>query len=186
MSVDATGSGVARLSLRRDHAVPGSMRLRPAIVWAATAAAACLVGVYFWWAETTATLLFGCAFTFAVAALVAVLTGRLLGAAVVAGAGVMLIRQVSYAKQQATDLSLHAYDLVWLASAWSSIAQLWSDHRGQVVALLAGMIATAAAAWIAHRIDGVRIKPAARAGRRIRVRRAGGGRRGREGRAASH
>src|SRR5688572_8729147 len=158
MRIDGLGGGIARLSLRRDHAVLGSMRLRPAIVWAATAAAACLVGVYFCWAETTATVLFGCAVTFAIAALVVVLTGRLLGAAVIAGAGVALIRQVSSAKQEATELSLHAYDLVWLASTWSGIAQLWGDHRGQVVALVAGMIATAAAAWTAHRIDGVRIR----------------------------
>ena len=157
MSLDATGGGIARPPLLRKHAVPASTSLGPRSVWAATAVAACLAGVYFWWAETTATVLFGCAVTFAIAALVVILTGRLLGAVVIAGAGVMLIRQASYAKQQATDLSLHAYDLVWLASAWSSIAQLWGDHRGQVVALGTAMIATAAAAWIAHRIDGVRI-----------------------------
>lgn len=157
MSRDGIGRGIARPLLRFDRAALAGMRARPRIVWAATAAAGCLVGAYFWRWEAPETVLFGCAVTFAIAALLAAITGRPLGAAVIAGAGVILIRQISYAKQEATDLVLHAYDLVWLASAWSRMAELWSDHHGQMETLLAGLVATAAAAWVAHRVDTVRV-----------------------------
>jgi sulfatase-like protein len=160
MSLDGIGRAIARPSLLFDRAVLAATRLRRGIVWAATAAAGCFVGTYFWWAETHETLLFGCAVTFAIAALVVVVAGRLLGAAIIVSAGVILIRQVSYAKQEATDLILHAYDLVWLASAWSRMGQLWSDHHGQVVTLFAALVATATIAWVAHRVDTVRVNRA--------------------------
>src|SRR5262249_1016546 len=76
---------------------------------------------------------------------------------VAVGAGIALIRTVSQIKQEITDLNLHAYDLVWLASSRSNAAQLWNDHRTYTVLLLAALIATVAAAWVAHRVDGVRI-----------------------------
>ena len=57
MSHDGTGRGGAPLSLLLDPAVPGIARLRPAVVWAATAAVAGLVAAYFWWAETVASLM---------------------------------------------------------------------------------------------------------------------------------
>lgn len=157
MSSDGTGRGAARLSLALGSAASGAVRLRPGIVWAAAAAVVCFVGLYFWRAEGPAATLFAGAVTLTIGALGVTLTGRLLGAAVIVGAGVAVIRTVSYIKQEATDLSLHAYDLVWLASSWSSVAQLWNDHRGHTAALLAGLIATVAASWIAYRVDGVRI-----------------------------
>jgi hypothetical protein len=150
--------GIARRPLLRSLAIPAGIRLGAGVVWSATAAVACSVGVYFWWAESKGALLFGWAVTLTIAALIAAVAGRALGAAIVAGACVMLIRQVSYAKQEATELSLHAYDLVWLAASWSNVALLWGSYRGQTLALAAALVATSAAAWIAHRMDGVRIK----------------------------
>lgn len=116
------------------------------------------MAVYFWSAEgEAANVLFASAVTLTIGAIVVVVSGRLLCAAVLVTAAVAIIRTVSYVKQRTTELVLHAYDLVSLASSWSSATQLWNDHRRYTLALLAALIATAAAGLFTHRIDGVRI-----------------------------
>jgi phosphoglycerol transferase MdoB-like AlkP superfamily enzyme len=55
------------------------------------------------------------------------------------------------------DMALHAYDVVFYFSSWSTISFLWRDFRVYIIALVAALLATAIAAAIAYRFDTKRV-----------------------------
>jgi len=135
-----------------------SRRLAPAVVWATTALLALSIGIYLWRFEVEgADFLFAGGVTLTLGALIIAASRRPLLAAVLVTAMVAIIRTASYVKQQATEMVLHAYDVVSLLSSWTALADLWNDHRRYAIALLLALIATAIVGWIAYRIDGVRV-----------------------------
>ena len=83
--------------------------------------------------------------------------GRILVASVLVNALVGIVATVSWAKQQAMDMALHAYDVVFYLSSWATIDYLWNGFRIHVVALLAAVLATAIAACVAYRLDATRV-----------------------------
>jgi len=95
--------------------------------------------------------------TLAVGAWIVLALRRILVASVLVNALVGIVAIVSWAKQQAMDMALHAYDVVFYLSSWATIDYLWNGFRIHVVALLAAVLATAIAAGVAYRLDATRV-----------------------------
>jgi phosphoglycerol transferase MdoB-like AlkP superfamily enzyme len=109
---------------------------------------------YFWKYEgSPANLFFVSSVTLTLAACAVLVFGRILVASVLVNALVGIVAIVAWAKHQAMDMALHAYDVIFYLSSWSTIGFLWRDFRTHVIALLAALVATAIAAVIAHRFD---------------------------------
>ena len=95
--------------------------------------------------------------TLAVGAWIVLALRRILVASVLVNALVGIVAIVSWAKQQAMDMALHAYDVVFYLSSWATIDYLWNGFRIHVVALMAAVLATAIAAGVAYRLDATRV-----------------------------
>ena len=89
--------------------------------------------LYFWLVEGgLADTVFATAVTLAVAAAIVCIGRRVLVAAVLVVAMIGIVRTISYAKQQASEVVLHAYDLVTFLRSWSGLHEVWSEHRPMV------------------------------------------------------
>lgn len=98
--------------------------------------------------------------SFAVGAAVLVTTRRLLVSAAVANGVILTATAIAGAKFDAMGMVLHAYDIVFYLSSWSTVSFLWSDFRGQVlllVLLLSVLLATGVVTW---RLDTTRVSRA--------------------------
>jgi hypothetical protein len=90
------------------------------LAWGSAGATAIAIGLYFWLADGgPADALFAVTVTLAVGALIVWVRRRVLAAAVLVVAMVGIVRTISYAKQQATEVLLHAYGTrpCWAAEA---------------------------------------------------------------------
>jgi hypothetical protein len=155
---DRGGTRLSTLSIAAARGAAQAQELRAGLVWALAGASAVAIALYFGLLEGgLADGVFATAVTLCIGAVVVHLTRSVLAAALVVLAMVAIIRAVSYAKQQASEVLLHAYDLAGLLSAPSTFGEAWSGHRWLVLGLSAAMLATAAGAWIALRIDGTRV-----------------------------
>jgi phosphoglycerol transferase MdoB-like AlkP superfamily enzyme len=115
--------------------------------------------VYFWKYEGGApNWFFVTSVTLTLAACAVLLLGRILVAAVLVNALVGIIATVAWAKHQAMDMVLHAYDIVFYLSSWSTIGFLWRDFRIHVIALTAALLVTAIAVAVAYRFDTRRVR----------------------------
>src|SRR5262245_31744393 len=128
------------------------------LAWAFAGGTTLAIGVYFWqWEGGLADTVFALAATLCAGAAIVCIGRRILVAAVLAAAMVGIVRTISYAKQQATEVLLHAYDLVTFMTSWSAWAGVWLEHRGLVLGLAVAVVATAAVSWIAARRDATRV-----------------------------
>ena len=91
------------------------------------------------------------------AALIALVSRRLLFATFIVAAMVGQLSVIAYLKQQTTDVTLHAYDAVSLLT-WATLRDLWKSQAQSVVALLVALIATAVLGWVTHKLDGSRVR----------------------------
>jgi hypothetical protein len=98
--------------------------------------------------------------TLAFGAWVVLAVRRILVASVLVNALVAIVATMSWAKQQAMDMALHAYDVVFYLSSWATIDYLWNGFRIHVVALMAALLATAIAVCVAYRLDATRVSRA--------------------------
>ncbi|MGH6816436.1 MAG: sulfatase-like hydrolase/transferase [Hyphomicrobiaceae bacterium] len=132
---------------------------RPALVRAWTAFIVAALGMYFWKTEgEVLNIVFTAAVTLAIGASIVFVSRRILIAAVLMAAMVTIVTVVSSVKQQTMNMTLHAYDLVFYLSSWSTVTYLWDDYRRYMIPLAAAHVAMAMAGWIAYRIDGTRIR----------------------------
>src|SRR5260370_40502444 len=83
-----------------------------------------------------ANLFFVSSVTLTLAACLMLAFGRVLVASVLVHAVVGIEATVAWAKHQAMDMALHAYDVVFYFSSWSTIGFLWRDFRAYVIALI--------------------------------------------------
>jgi Sulfatase len=114
---------------------------------------------YFWRYEGgAANLFFVSAITLTLAACLMLAFCRVLVASVLVNAIIGIVATVAWAKHQAMDMALHAYDVVFYLSSWSTIGFLWRDFRTYVIALVAALLATAIAAAVAYRFDTKRVR----------------------------
>jgi hypothetical protein len=133
------------------------LRLGPTAVWSLSGAAALTLFAHFWNGEgEVINVVFTTAVTLAIAAWIVLLSQRVLLATAVVCSLVALVRTVSYVKQQATELVLHAYDLVWFFTSWTGPSLLWRDYPVHAAGLVSALFATGMTAWYAYRIDGTR------------------------------
>src|SRR5262249_1731794 len=114
---------------------------------------------YFWRYEGgAANLFFVSSVTLTLAACLMLAFCRVLVASVVVNATIGIVATVAWAKHRAMDMALHAYDVVFYFSSWSTISFLWQDFRAHVIALIAALLATAIAAAVAYRFDTKRVR----------------------------
>jgi Sulfatase len=157
MGLPAGGPRTARLRsaltqlLRR-------IELRPKTSWAIAGVLICLLTRYFWVDEGTfPNVLFTWAVTLALIAFLILMTRRVLFATALVASLVVLIVTVSSAKRAVMNMVMHAYDIFFYLSSWSTISYLWSDQRRYLLALAGALVSVTAAAWLAYRADGTRV-----------------------------
>ena len=114
---------------------------------------------YFWKYEGgAANQFFVWSITLTLAACLMLAFCRVLVASVLVNAIIGIVATVAWAKHRAIDMALHAYDVVFYLSSWSTIGFLWRDFRSYVIALIAALLATAMAAAVAYRFDTKRVR----------------------------
>ena len=114
---------------------------------------------YFWKYEGgAANLFFVSSITLTLAACAVLAFCRVLVASVLVNAIVGIVATVAWAKHQAMDMALHAYDVFFYFSSWSTIGFLWRDFRLHVIALIAALSATVITAAVAYRFDTNRVR----------------------------
>jgi sulfatase-like protein len=158
--VDLTGTRAAPVP---SSAKP-SLRLQslsPRAVWAIAAATALVSVVHSWMVDgQLADVLFVTGVTLTIGALLVLASQRVLTATVLVAAIMILLRTIAVQKQEATDVVLHAYDVVTFVSSWSAITAFWQEHRVYAVALLTACVAIPVLGWVAFRLDSTRVRRA--------------------------
>ena len=134
------------------------IELRPTTSWAVSALIGAVLMRYFWTDEgELPNILFTAAVTATLVALLVLLTRRALFATALVASLVVLIVAVSGVKRAVMNMVVHAYDLVFYLSSWSTLSYLWSDQRRYLVGLVGALLAVAGAGWLAYRADGTRV-----------------------------
>ena len=132
--------------------------MRPAKAWAVSALLMAVLVHHFWNDEGEfANILFTFAVTGALMAFVLVISSRALFATVVVASLVATVAAAAAAKRAAINMVVHAYDLFFYLSSWSTISYLWSDQRRYVLSAAAVCLAAATAGWLAYRLDSTRV-----------------------------
>jgi len=134
------------------------LELRPASAWAVVVVLGLLLTRYFWLDEgSPSNILFTAAITWALVAFVVLLSRRVLFATVLVSALIVMLVAAASVKHAFMNMVVHAYDLFFYLSSWSTISFLWSDHRRYVIALLLALVALIAVSWFAYRADPSRV-----------------------------
>ena len=114
---------------------------------------------YFWVDEgAIPNILFTAGVTLALIVLLVLLAQRVLFATTVVALLVVLIIAISSVKRAVMNMVMHAYDIIFYLSSWSTISYLWSDQRRYLVALAGALIGFSGAAWLAYRADGTCVR----------------------------
>jgi phosphoglycerol transferase MdoB-like AlkP superfamily enzyme len=128
--------------------------LHPASAWAVVGVLSMLLGRHFWLDEgSLSNILFTAGVTAALVAFVVLLSRRVLFAMVLVSALIVVLVAVAAVKRSIMNMVVHAYDLIFYFSSWSTISFLWSDHRRYIVALLAAVLAIIGVSTLAWRAD---------------------------------
>jgi phosphoglycerol transferase MdoB-like AlkP superfamily enzyme len=134
------------------------LELRPTSAFLVIAVLGVVLAHYFWLDEgSPSNMLFTAAVTGALIAFVVLLSRRLLFASVLVSALIVVVVAVASVKRSIMNMVVHAYDLVFYLSSWSTISFLWSDHRRYVLVFLAAVSAVLAVSWLAYRADPSRL-----------------------------
>jgi phosphoglycerol transferase MdoB-like AlkP superfamily enzyme len=126
--------------------------------WAFTSVIVLLLFTYFWRDEgALPNILFAAAVSLGLICFLVLLTGRALFASVLVASIVALIVALSSVKRAVMNMVVHAYDIVFYLSSWSTVSYLWSDHRRYLVGLVCALLGATAAACLAYRADPTRV-----------------------------
>jgi phosphoglycerol transferase MdoB-like AlkP superfamily enzyme len=106
------------------------------------------------WRET---ICFAGAITGGLALVLTLLTRRILFSVVVTAAIVTMVVIASDVKRQYMDIVLHAYDVVFYMTSWSTISFLWVDHKGPLLGIVAAFLVTGGVGALVYRHDSSRI-----------------------------
>lgn len=122
------------------------------------AAVASAMGYYFYAYEgQPANVLFTIAVTTALVAVVAMMSRRLTFSLAVIGALVGVVVWASTIKRQTMNMVVHAYDLFFYLSSWSTFSYLWHEQRQLVIGLFAALAACVTIGTVTWRLDSTRI-----------------------------
>ena len=134
------------------------IELRPTTSWAVAALVVSALTRQFWVDEGTfPNILFTAAVTLALIAFLVLLTRRVLFATALVASIVVLIMAISSVKRAVMNMVVHAYDIIFYLSSWSTLSYLWSDQRRYLLALAGALLGATAVAWLAYRADGTRV-----------------------------
>jgi phosphoglycerol transferase MdoB-like AlkP superfamily enzyme len=135
------------------------VELRPRTAWAVAGLIAAVLMRHFWIDEgNLPNILFTAAVTLSLIAFTVLLSRRVLFATVLTASLIAVIVAAASAKRAAMNMVVHAYDIFFYLSSWSTVSYLWSDQRHYLLALAAALLAATFAAWLAYRADGTRIQ----------------------------
>lgn len=145
-------------SSTRFHVLSHDGTLSPAVTWAVTGLIASGLAYYHLryegWRETiifassiTAALFFGLTFV----------SRRILFSIVLITLLVTTIVIAADVKRHYIEMVLHAYDVVFYLTSWSTLVFLWSDHKLMLLALLGMMALAGGSGLFLWQIDGTRI-----------------------------
>jgi phosphoglycerol transferase MdoB-like AlkP superfamily enzyme len=152
--------GSSRLSRLRALGAPffRPAAVRPTTAWALAALIVGGIMRHFWSDEgELPNIIFTAGVTLAMAAVLVLVSRRVLFSVVLTAALVATIAAAASAKRATMNMVVHAYDLFFYLSSWSTISYLWSDQRRYVVGLVCALLATAIAARIAYHADSTRV-----------------------------
>ncbi len=151
---DQTATEIAR----RTPSSSSSRELRPLTAYALSGAVFLAVITSRWGTEGgLATSLFAAASCLTLGAFLVVLTRRVLFATIAVSALALLIVLGASIKHKKMNMVMHAYDLVFYLSSWSTVTYLWEDYRRYVVIIGVSVIVAVIICWSAYRIDGSRV-----------------------------
>ena len=161
--VDVSGGIVASREragyLRQAVGLNSNRRLQQHVSWAIIALLTTFVMASFWAYEGIfANVVFTAATTTALAALLAAVTRKALMPVVSVSLLVVLINAVASAKQKNLGMVLHAYDIVFYLSSWSTVSYLWSAARGYLLILAVTVLVMGLLIWLSWRLDGTRVR----------------------------
>jgi hypothetical protein len=129
--------------------------------WLIVAVVAVVLGRYFWRSEgLPSNVLFTAGVTATIAAVLTLATRRVLFGVGTTAVMVAVIVAVATVKRQAMNMVVHAYDIFFYFSSWSTVSFLWSDYRRHLVGLVAALVGLVLAAWLLYRVDATRIRRA--------------------------
>ncbi|MGQ0455705.1 MAG: sulfatase-like hydrolase/transferase [Hyphomicrobium sp.] len=145
----------ARLGLRRRNA---AIRIPVGAAWGLTAGLAIGVAYYHWHYEGPAeTITFAGAITLALVSALTLVSRRALFSIALVAALIAIIVVASDVKRRYIEMVLHAYDVVFYMTSYSTLSFLWVDHKGSLIALLAASAATIAIGRWLFRADPTRV-----------------------------
>jgi phosphoglycerol transferase MdoB-like AlkP superfamily enzyme len=100
------------------------------------------------------TITFAAAITTALIAFLTFATRRVLFSTTVVAAIVALIVVAADVKRHYIDMVLHAYDVVFYFTSWSTLSFLWVDHKGELLLALLAVAAIGAFGAVIYAFDG--------------------------------
>ncbi len=147
----------ARFSVStRLRSVAGSP-LPSAVAWALSALLAAGIAYYHWRYEgPPETIAFAGAITTVLAASLMLLSRRVLFSLAIIAATLAVIVIVSDVKRRYIEMVLHAYDLVFYMTSFSTLSFLWVDHKNSLLALSGAAFAMAMVGRQLYRVDPTR------------------------------
>jgi phosphoglycerol transferase MdoB-like AlkP superfamily enzyme len=130
----------------------------PTTAWASAALIALTMVRHFWNDEGDIhNIVFTVGVTMSLVALLVLVSRRVFFSMVLTAGLIATIVGVASVKRATMNMVVHAYDLVFYLSSWSTITYVWSDHRRYVLGLAGALLATAVAARLAYRVDSTRV-----------------------------
>jgi phosphoglycerol transferase MdoB-like AlkP superfamily enzyme len=155
--LDVPAKRIARLVRRCVPRKP----VRSATAWLIVSMLAAGLARHFWNDEGEfANILFTVGVTGALASLLVLMTRRALFAGVLVTVFVVLVVAAAAAKRAVMNMVVHAYDLFFYFSSWSTVSYLWSDQRRYLLGAMVAAAIAALAGWLAYRLDGTRVSRA--------------------------
>jgi phosphoglycerol transferase MdoB-like AlkP superfamily enzyme len=128
------------------------------LVWLLTSVIATGLAYYHWhWEGWRETIIFASSITAGLIAALTLLTRRILFAVAIIAAMVTMISVASDIKRHYIEMVLHAYDVVFYLTSWSTLSFLWVDHKAELLAIVGAFAATAVMGALLYRHDSSRI-----------------------------
>ncbi len=125
--------------------------------WCAAVLATGLLVYCYQYEGQPANALFAAGVTFALVAASTFVTRRLAFSLAVVGAIVAIVVWAATVKRHTMNMVVHAYDLFFYLSSWSTFSYLWNEQRHLVLGLLGACAVSGAIGWFAWRTDTTRI-----------------------------
>ena len=132
---------------------------RPATAWLVAGLLSLGLARHFWQDEgELPNILFTVGATGGLVAFLVLLARRIMFATVLVSVLVILIVSAASAKRAVMNMVVHAYDLFFYFSSWSTVSYLWADQRRYLIVALAASLAAALVGFFAWRVDSTRVR----------------------------